>query len=231
VVSRGPSAISVASVCRLVHPSDRAPRPTKFLSDGRRPLRHAIRHSAVLGLFAYGGYKRQQRQVAALAEGSTPRDVAPATAAGADIAKDVNTSTADRVVVRQSPPTRIGGSVQAIPPTREPTADERRLAMAYQREQEAIAAPTSIRDNFGSQGSGARSFPVAAQPANGDGAAQLGSLLRSLGGVGGSAGSSAADVMRSVDDSLGRHASDADAYRGEDTKRNFKHVKDPRTAT
>ena len=45
--------------------------------------------AVILGLFAYGGYKRQQRQVATLAEGSMPHNVAPATAAGAEIAKDM----------------------------------------------------------------------------------------------------------------------------------------------
>lgn len=173
--------------------------------------------AAVMGLFAYGGYKRQQRQVAALAEGSTPRNVAPATAAGADIANYVPTSnlrtagisgsqgsrassellppedstartgTADRVLVRQPRPATVGTSPQTIPPTREPTAEERRLAQAYQREQEAIAAPTSIRDSFGSQGSGARSVPGASGMANSDGASQFGSLIRSLAGANGNA--------------------------------------------
>jgi type IV secretion system protein VirB10 len=168
-----------------------------------------------MGLFAYGGYKRQKRQVAALAEGSTPRNVAPATAAGADIANYVPTSnlrtaaisgsqgsrsssellppedatartgTADRVQVRQPRPATVGTSPQPIPPTREPTAEERRLAQAYQREQEAIAAPTSIRDAFGSQGPGARSISGGSVPANSDGAAQLGSLIRSLAGANG----------------------------------------------
>ena len=45
--------------------------------------------AVVLGLFAYGVYKRQQRQITALAEGNVPRNVSPATAAGVDIAKDI----------------------------------------------------------------------------------------------------------------------------------------------
>jgi type IV secretory pathway VirB10-like protein len=81
----------------------------------------------------------------------------------------------------------VGASAQTIPPTREPTAEERRLAQAYQREQEAIAAPTSIRDSLGSQGSGARSVPGGSGLANSDGAAQLGSLIRSLAGANGNA--------------------------------------------
>jgi type IV secretion system protein VirB10 len=43
----------------------------------------------LLGLFAYGGWKRRQRQVAALADANLPKRVAPATAAAADIEKDV----------------------------------------------------------------------------------------------------------------------------------------------
>jgi type IV secretion system protein VirB10 len=43
----------------------------------------------LLGLFAYGGWKRRQRQVAALADANLPKRVTPATAAAADIEKDV----------------------------------------------------------------------------------------------------------------------------------------------
>jgi type IV secretion system protein VirB10 len=43
----------------------------------------------LLGLFAYGGWKRRQRQVAAFADANLPKSVAPATAAAADIVKDV----------------------------------------------------------------------------------------------------------------------------------------------
>ena len=43
----------------------------------------------LLGLIAYGGWKRRQRQVAALADANLPKRVAPATAAAPDIEKDV----------------------------------------------------------------------------------------------------------------------------------------------
>ncbi len=43
----------------------------------------------LLGLFAYGGWKRRQRQVAALADANLPKRVVPATAAAADIEKDL----------------------------------------------------------------------------------------------------------------------------------------------
>jgi type IV secretion system protein VirB10 len=166
--------------------------------------------AAVLGLFAYGGYKRQQRQAAAFAEGSTLRNVAPATAAGADIAKDVptgNLQTAgtsgsqgarsnsellppedypakagatDRVLVRQPRPVTPSATGQTVQPAREPSAEDRRLALAYQREQEAIAAPTTIRDRFGPQGTAASAVASGSAPVNTDGAVQLGSLIRSL---------------------------------------------------
>jgi type IV secretion system protein VirB10 len=95
--------------------------------------------------------------------------------------------TADRVLVRQARPAPVSPGSQTTPPTQEPTAEERRLAQAYQREQEAIAAPTSIRDSFGAQRPSARTIPEITGQVNNEGAAQLGSLIRSLAGAGGSA--------------------------------------------
>src|SRR5215471_16798174 len=69
---------------------DLNPRPPRTVRVSKRAAGLLMAVGAlVLGLFAYGGYKRQQRQVAALAEANTPRSVAPATAAGAEIAKEV----------------------------------------------------------------------------------------------------------------------------------------------
>src|SRR5437763_7087022 len=71
---------------------DLNPRPPRPVRVSKRAAGALMALAAViLGLFAYGGYKRQQRQVAALAEGNTPRNVSPATAAGVDIAKDIPT--------------------------------------------------------------------------------------------------------------------------------------------
>ncbi|HXJ41288.1 MAG TPA: hypothetical protein VNH18_18545, partial [Bryobacteraceae bacterium] len=69
--------------------------------------------AVILGLFAYGGYKRQQRQVATLAEGSVPHNIAPATAAGAEILKDVPSGN-----VPNSPQQRLGSvdSGTLVPP-------------------------------------------------------------------------------------------------------------------
>lgn len=53
----------------------------------------------------------------------------------------------DRVVVRQAPPVGYSAS-SAAPP--QPTPEERRIAAAYQREREAMTAPTGIRSGGGS---------------------------------------------------------------------------------
>ena len=139
----------------------------------------------ILGLFAYGGYKRQQRQVATLAEGSMPHNVAPATAAGAEIAKDVPSGNVPNspqqrrpidsgIWCRQAICSRLRQTSLAaadrcsfgkhqfphslwsaqMPQPREPTPEERRLLAAYEREQQAIAAPTTLREGFGSPASG-----------------------------------------------------------------------------
>ena len=173
--------------------------------------------AVILGLFAYGGYKRQQRQVVALAEGSVPRNVSPATAAGVDIAKDIPSgnlpiapalrgSPSDpgalvppgelqssqttqqlngvsgnggQVFVRQAP-MRAQPTGAPVPQPREPSPEERRLIAAYEREQQAIAAPTSLRDGFGAPGfSGAP--PIAQGGSNSvDDSARIASIVQAL---------------------------------------------------
>ena len=129
----------------------------------------------ILGLFAYGGYKRQQRQVATLAEGSMPHNVAPATAAGAEIAKDVPSGNVPnspqpaqsttgallppgdlqsaqvghipnggQVFVRQATNSRTAcRRVRCLnPASRRPRSAD--CIAAYEREQQAIAAPTTL---------------------------------------------------------------------------------------
>src|ERR1700716_3835904 len=93
---------------------DLNPRPPRSVRVSKRAAGTLMLIAAViLGLFAYGGYKRQQRQVATLAEGSMPHNVAPATAAGAEIAKDVSSGN-----VPNSPQQRIGpiASGTLVPP-------------------------------------------------------------------------------------------------------------------
>lgn len=69
---------------------DLNPRPPQTVRISRRTSLALVALAVVLlGLFAYGGWKRRQRQVAAFADANLPKRVAPATAAGADIEKDV----------------------------------------------------------------------------------------------------------------------------------------------
>ena len=173
--------------------------------------------AVILGLFAYGGYKRQQRQVVALAEGSVPRNVSPATAAGVDIGKDIPSGNlrfapalrgdpsdpgalvppgelqsasatqqrsgvpgnGGQVFVRQVPmPAQPIGA--QVPQTREPSPEERRLIAAYEREQQAIVAPTSLRDGFRSSGVGGGSQAGQGGRNDGDDAAQIASMVQAL---------------------------------------------------
>jgi type IV secretion system protein VirB10 len=181
---------------------DLNPRPPNTVRVSKRAAGLLMGIGAVvLGLFAYGGYNRQQRQVAALAEGETRKNVAPAVAAGADIAKDIptgNLPTApvaepsrlqppdstqptpgnlplnrqDRVVVRQPPPVQLAPTSQVV---REPSPEERRILAAYEREQQAIAAPTRLREGYGSpQTTGERTSR------DSDGGNQLGQLLAAV---------------------------------------------------
>ncbi len=160
----------------------------------------------LLGLFAYGGWKRRQRQVAALADANLPKRVAPATAAAADIEKDVpsgnvltaraqpvgapgsgqlqapedvqgyasvsgpknGTTVPATAYVRQGAP--IQGSVPPVQQVQQPTPEEQRIQAAYDGEQRAMAAPTSLRDGFG----GASAGP----PSGADNPYQLASALQ-----------------------------------------------------
>ena len=181
---------------------DLNPRPPRPVRVSKRARAVVIAVAvALLALFAYGGYKRQQRQVAAIAESGMPRGVTPALAAGEDIAKDVpsgNEPTAfssgtiepsddprqpqagpsqsaligqgDRNAVRQGPP---------APQSPQLTPEEQRIGAAYEREQQAILAPTTTREGFGTasiSGSGVNP-PGQASPAD---AARIASLVQSL---------------------------------------------------
>lgn len=156
----------------------------------------------LLVAFAYGGYRRQQRDQVVASEAGLPKSVAPATTAGNEFVQAIpvkdpplpqksgtgqlqppgtytgatppvgqvaeeascgwdprtgqpyrfNPQTGqpctippqqDRVVVRQAPPVQYA----AAPPL--PSPEEQRRAAAYQREREAMAAPTGIRSANG----------------------------------------------------------------------------------
>ena len=83
----------------------------------------------------------------------------------------------ERVVIRQ--PNAM--SAQTVPPTpvHDETPEERRLAAAYQREQEAIQAPTSIRNSSAS--SFATGNAVPAVRSGSDDVSQVEALSRALG--------------------------------------------------
>jgi len=190
---------------------DLNPRPPRSVRVSKRAAGTLMAIAAViLGLFAYGGYKRQQRQVATLADGSVPHNVAPATAAGAEIAKDVpsgnvpnspqqrpglvdsgtlvppsdlqpaqvNQPQGGQVFVRQAP-IPAQPPIAPVPQPREPSPEERRLLAAYQREQQAIAAPTTLREGFGSPAAG-NSQASAGVRNSGDDAAQIASMVQGL---------------------------------------------------
>lgn len=190
-----------ASTLKMDAPSglDLNPRPPRAVRVSKRTGGALMALAAViLGLFAYGGYRRQQRQVATLADSGLPRSVAPATVAGAEIAKavpsgDVPTAAhapipagsgvlqapedlaarasdrnpaqpASAVIVRQAP----GAPATTIQPVaHEPTPEERRLIAAYEREQQAIVAPTSSQSRFGSLSSSQTLAPAFEAPPNG----------------------------------------------------------------
>jgi type IV secretory pathway VirB10-like protein len=82
----------------------------------------------------------------------------------------------DRVVVRQP------GYAQTQPGPTEPTPEERRIAAAYQREQEAMSAPTSIRSGGGA-GSFASGFGGGVGPlSSGADLAQVAALTQAIAG-------------------------------------------------
>ena len=204
-----PPAPAAAAATKIDSPSglDLNPRPPGTVRVSKRAAGTLLAVAAVVGgLYAYGGYKRQQQQVATLAEGNAPRNVSPATAAGDEIVKGVpsgnvpnavqqragevgllqapgdltpsqtnplqpnGAQTGTQVFVRQ-PPAAIQPVVAQVPQTREPTPEERRLVSAYEREQQAISAPTTSRTGFGSG---------TATSAGADDAAQIAGLVQSL---------------------------------------------------
>jgi len=96
-------------------------------------------------------------------------------------------STQDRVVVRQPPPYPRAQTATSVP---EPSPEERRLAAAYQREQEAMLAPTGIRSGGGI--SSLTSYPgFGAPPSTPNDLAQVAALTQALGGGRSTAGSPA----------------------------------------
>jgi type IV secretion system protein TrbI len=93
---------------------DLNPRPPQTVRISRRASLALVALAVVLlGLFACGGWKRRQRQVAALADANLPKRVAPATAAAADIEKDVPSGN---VLTARAQPVGAPGSGQLQAP-------------------------------------------------------------------------------------------------------------------
>jgi type IV secretory pathway VirB10-like protein len=160
----------------------------------------------VLGLFAYGGYKRQLREQTA-ARGEA-KQVAPATAAGTEILKEIQPADAPDARVttpKLDPPPDSADSVKTkTPPTHsartpatpgpvqpvaafqrvEPTAEEKRLVWAYQQEQAAMTAPTAINGISSSVRSNSIDAPLGARS---DDASRMAALAQALGAQPGAA--------------------------------------------
>jgi type IV secretory pathway VirB10-like protein len=101
-------------------------------------------------------------------------------------------STQDRVVVRQP----SYSTTQPTPTVPEATPEERRIAAAYQREQEAMSAPTSIRSGGGLAGLGSLSGGSASYSTGND-LAQIAALTQAIAGQNPS-GAAPATLSRAV---------------------------------
>lgn len=184
----------------------------------------------LLVAFAYGGYRRQQRDQVAAREAGLPTSVAPATTAGNEFIQAIpvkdpptpqktgsgqlqppgtytgatppasqvvdqpacgwdprtgqpyrfnpqtgqpcaSTAQQERVIVRQAPPPQYASA----PP--QPSPEEQRIAAAYQRERDAMAAPMGIRSSSANTG---LSFPTVGANRSED-LSQLAALRRAVG--------------------------------------------------
>ena len=198
---------------------DLHPQPRKAVRISRRASMAIVSVIVLLLLaFAYGGYRRTLSNQAAARDAGLPRNVTPATQAGAEFMQATPAGAApmtlrrpdapplplppiapcgadpkteqpyrfnpqtgqpcdgfphERVVVRQQNAMRT----QTVPttPVHEETPEDRRLAAAYQQEQLAVQAPTSIRNSSASSLS-----PTPVQPASND-LSPVEALSRALG--------------------------------------------------
>lgn len=184
---------------------------------------------ALLGLFAYGGYRRQMRAQSAARDSGLPKAVMPASASANEVEKDIPSGNAplvrndpnqlqapdsgrasvtasslstscgvdprtaqpyrfnpdtgqpctgyaqDRVAIRQ--PGYV--SAQAAPASPAPTPEEQRIAAAYEREQEAMIAPTAIKSGSGTASSNA-AFATGTPQAGNDDLARIAALSQAI---------------------------------------------------
>lgn len=88
---------------------DLNPRPPETVRISRKASLVLVGVAVVLlALFAYGGWKRRQRQVAAYADANLPKRVAPATSAAADIEKEVPAGNVPTTSVRPAAAAQAG---------------------------------------------------------------------------------------------------------------------------
>lgn len=167
----------------------------------------------VLACFAYGLYERQARQDRANMGMQKPdaSRMTAATAAAKQITMGMPTSSlaardatqkldgelvpplqaqpATPVAPQANQPVMVPPAAHPHPPAapmqqREPTPEERRRMLAFQREQEALEAPTGTRGSFPSAGQGYAGSPSLPTP-EGD-MSQMAALLQAMQGPAGS---------------------------------------------
>lgn len=190
---------------------DLRPQPEKSVRISKRAAGLIVLAGAgVLGLFAYGGLKREQQRATA-AQGSPYKKVGPARAD--DLEQELSNSTSgtaragaraglvpavpddpnqlqgpdsdlprERVVVRRAAAPRpgVGPMVPPAPLTREPTPEERALSFAYVAEQQARLAPTGIRAELPNASITPQASTVSSIPGGGSGLPQLEALASAL---------------------------------------------------
>jgi type IV secretion system protein TrbI len=179
---------------------DLRPQPEKSVRISKRAAALiVIAGAGVLGLFAYGGLKREQQRAAA-AHGSPYKKVEPARPD--ELQQELNNSASgtaragvraglvpavpddpnqlqgpdsdlprERVVVRRATALRPaeGPTAPLAPVTREPTPEEKALSVAYMAEQQARLAPTGIRAEFPNVSITSQATTVPSAPGTGSG--------------------------------------------------------------
>jgi len=171
--------------------------------------------AVLVGLIAFGIYSRQHRQFRSPFRAKEEKTVSAATAAGREIASEIpagvvnlaaqeqRTESAAATQSTPARPVREGRSLQ--PANRatastspasattgsfhEATPEERRLAAAYEREQQALIAPTIVRGDNAYADSYSPPLPSPAPP-DGSAIANLAQALAGRQPAGGSTGSS-----------------------------------------
>jgi type IV secretory pathway VirB10-like protein len=207
---------------------DLNPRPPQTVRLGKRAgLCFLIALGLVLAMLVYGIYFRRANQGRQIWRDEQDR-VGPATAA----ARAVEASAADvpnLAAVPNRAPTRDpapaaapplqNGSPAPVAQPRQPTAAELRLAALYEREQQAIAAPTGVRAS-----ETGFNDPAISAPGEAPDAASLAALAQALAGsratapagaasVSASGGYDAQNMQAGKEDFLARHRAEvADDY-------------------